>query len=332
MKPRLQDIAQDTGYSISTVSRVLRGSEKISKKAQKKIFESAQRLNYPLNRLNNGIQPGMVNVAMVATSFHEGEFYASLLYGFNEAAEAMGIQFFMMSVERHRNRLNSILQDLSNLFDGIILFAPDLTHEQYKEIQRKLPKNYPVVSNGLMERPVFVTVTFDSYSGGHLAAVKYEKKGYHKVGVIKGPWYKTEARFRYNGFSDYVQHHAEMELLWEFEGDYLFDSGYEAFRAFHRLPEKPEAIFSSNDLMAHGFIEGAKETGYRIPEDVAIIGYDDLPYSRQMKPKLSTIKTDLTALGEATLKSLQDQMKNGGTQQRGMLSFIPVELVLREST
>lgn len=332
MKTTLKDIAGATGYSISTVSRVLNGSGKISTKVQNEILLCAEQLQYPLAKLNSHyLSNSEKHVAMVITGFHLGEFYASFFQGFNLAAAHNGVQLYMMSIDKPKKEVKHILSELSKqYYNGIILFAPEFNRTDYEDLQTKLPPLFPIISNGLIENPAFSTITFDHYSGGHMAAMYFEQRNYTRVGVIKGPLLKTESRFRYNGFRDYVSQSHTMDLAWEFEGNFLYDSGIEAFEDFQTCRNKPQAIFSSNDLMGKAFMDAAQREGYAFPGDIALIGFDDLPLCEQGHPTITSIKTDFEKLGAATINELLDKMKNPAPQ-KGILSMIPVTLLKRDS-
>ncbi|HLR26438.1 MAG TPA: LacI family DNA-binding transcriptional regulator [Fodinibius sp.] len=333
MKVTLKDIAEDTGYSISTISRVLNGSEKLSTKARHKIYQSAKKLNYPLYQTLSGEELiDTLNVALVLTQFDTGEFYASFFSGFNTAAQNKDIQLSLIILHSSFEDSLERLKKLCNMkIDGLIVFAPQYKQSDYKEIQDALPDDYPVVSAALIENPVLSTVTFDGYSGGYLAAEHFKNRGYKKCGIIRGAFEAIEARYRSNGFKDFIYQTNDMELIWDFDGDFSFESGRKAFKSFHKLEDKPRAIFASNDGMCHAFMEGALMHGYDIPGDIAIVGYDDLPICEHHYPSISSVHTNYQKLGEVTLEKLKEILSNP-KQDKGVLSLVPVNLEVRESS
>jgi DNA-binding LacI/PurR family transcriptional regulator len=332
-KITLKDIADETGYSVSTVSRVLNGSNKISIPTRDAILKSAQHHNYRLPKEKNAENSTqLLNLALIATGFHEGEFYVSFFNGLNEAAKKNNIRLFLAGVSDLNGELTQLMKKitLSN-YDGAIIFIPEFKQFDYEKLDAMVPSKFPVISNALIETPVFSTITFDSYSGGHLAARHFEDKKHTKVGVIKGPNVRAEARFRFNGFADYVNHHEEMELSWIYNGNFTFDSGHDAFEEFDGLEDKPTAIFACNDAMCNGFMEAAIHNEYNFPKEIAIMGYDNLPVCRHNRPTMSSINTDYEQLGMATMKLLREKLSNPDLET-GMLSFVPVSITEREST
>lgn len=333
MKITLKDIARETGYSISTVSRVLSNAGNNSKKARNDILQAAERLNYPVVWIKDvDHRKKKLNIALV-TDFHEGEFYASFFYGFLRSALSEKVRLSLLSVSEPRIEIVPFIEELirDSYYQGVILFIPELEWEDYINLLEVIPDEFPVVSNALIENPPLSTITFDGYSGGHQAAQHLYECGFRRVGIVKGPPRKAESNFRYNGFSDYIEGKPDMKLLWEYTGDFEYNSGVCSFEALHESDIKLEAVFVSNDLMAKAFADTAIAHHYRIPEDIAVLGYDNLPMCRQGKLPISSIHTDFEQLGAASIQTLKNRMKQD-QYTHGILSFIPVSLVKRDST
>lgn len=331
MKVTLKDIANDTGFAISTISRVLSGSDKISVRTQRKVISSAEKLGYKFAGSEKYKQNNRIRVALVASGFHEGEFYSSYFHGLNKASTQNNVHLFLNAILDYKNNLPKFLTELaSNYYDGIVLFIPELVRSDYEAIAKTLQEKYPIISNSLIENPIFPTVTFDSYSGGYLAAQKFQEKGYKKLGIILGPPERSESRFRKNGFLDYVSQKDDLQCIWTAKGNFTYNSGISAFKKFHEEKVKPEAIFASNDTMAQAFLMMAKEYGYSIPGDIAIIGYDDLPHNQYTHPRLSSIHTDYENLGNTTIKALLERIAKTDISS-GLLSFVPVTVSEKES-
>lgn len=333
MKVRLQDIADETGFSVSTVSRVLNGSTTISEETKNEVLRSARELGYRTPRIRNAhLSQNLLNIALIATGFHEGEFYVCFFHGLNKAAEKNNIRLNLLGILEPEKELSFIAKEITaSHFDGIILFIPEFKRECYEQLLQKVPDQFPIISNALIEDPVFPTITFDSNSGGHLAAKHFEERGYKTAGIIEGPVARSEARFRSNGFKDFINRSQTMKLLWKFSGDFTFEAGVNAFKSFEKLRHKPEAIFACNDSMANGFMEAAKQKRYSFPEDIALIGYDDLPVCRHNQPTISSIHTDYEELGMATMKALRERVSNTDLKSN-LVSFVPVSVSARESS
>lgn len=334
MKVTLKDIAESTGYSVSTVSRVLANSDKISSKAKGEILEVARKLHYPLIRIRNYDRKNdILNVALVC-DFHEGQFYASYLYGYFAAAKKENINLSVLNIFDPRDTAHSFLKDLidDGYYDGVIILLPELEKKDYTQIIESIPDDFPIVSNALIDNPSLATFTFDGYSAGYQAAEHFYTSGFKNVGIVKGPGFKSETRFRYNGFNDFISTHDDMNLLWEFEGNYQFEDGVHAFSELKKAGKKLDAVFVSNDSMAFGFINAAKADGIRIPEDLAVMGYDNLPTCEHIQPTITSVNTDFVKLGSMSIKALKNMIEHKQENNLGMLSMVPVQLEKREST
>ncbi|TVQ71941.1 MAG: LacI family transcriptional regulator [Balneolaceae bacterium] len=336
MKPTLKQIAEKTGYSISTISRSLANSPSISKKTRDEVHREAREIGYrsTARKRRQRKKKKTLHFAFLS-EYRIGEFYASMFCGYRDASYKEDVRISLLSVRDQRKECVQTIQQIhkDNQYDGFILFFPALERAHYEEILKVLPSDFPVVSNALIDNPNIATITFDGYNGGRLAAAHFHELGYRRLGIIEGPAIRPESRFRSNGFLDYVQHQPDLELTWRFSGNYEFQSGIEAFQAFRKGSQAhpADAIFAANDSMATGFMEEARAAGLRIPDDVVILGYDNLPTGIHRKPRLSSIDTDFIELGISSIKTLKNKISKQG-YKHGTLSLIPVHLVQREST
>jgi len=333
-KVTLQDIAIDSGLSISTVSRALSRTGKISKEKESKVFESAYRLNYPLSAQHTPIElKNTINIALIAKHY-TGEFFASLFEGFDLATTNTKARINLLSVSHSSSSPDYLASYLEKShFDAAIIFLPDYKADDYRAILSSLPPDFPIVSIAPIVNPVMDTVTFDNYRGGYLVAKHFEELGYTNVGIIQGASHKSEAMLRKNGFLDYVQVSDKMNMVWDYNGDYSFEQGQLAYQIFKDSSVKPDAIFCSNDSMALGFVHDAIRDGVHIPNDLAIAGFDDLPICNLYTPTITSVHTPYELLGKKTLELLFDRLHNDkSTNQTGFTSLVPVTLSVRESS
>lgn len=334
MKATLKDISDKTGLSISTVSRILRGESKTSSKNVELTIKAAQEINYPLNsRVLNGKYDykQRLQVALV-TSFYPDEFYSTFFYGFNSATKGFNINLSLYTFNPAEGSLGEFLTELShNSIDAAVLFLPTLQEQDYRNMLDNIPEDFTLISAAPLFNPVLDTITFDSYRGGYIVAKHFYEKGYHDVGIITGPTNKNESLLRKNGFTDYISQKSDMNLTWIFEGDYTFDAGKNAYEEYSALTKKPRAVFASNDYMCLGFLEQATKDGLKIPQQIAIAGYDDLPICNYVHPSITSVHTNYEILGQKTFNILKEKMKSESNHS-GVLSIIPVTLSIRSST
>lgn len=332
MKVTLKDISEATNFSVSTISRAIRGEGRISEKNRRKILAAAHKLGYPLPTTGRKIPKDQPPNIVLITQFHPGEFYASFFNGFVEASISKKVTVSLFSVTHDIDSVSSLIEKLRNLgYAAAVIFVPELKEEQYRHILHATPKDFPVISCSNIDNSVLDTVTFDAYQGAVLAARHLYEQGCRRLGIIEGPHEMPEARFRTNGYMDFIKQHDDADLAWDFKGDYTLEAGKKAFENFTNLDKKPQAVFTANDAMALGFMESAREAGYEFPKDIALVGYDNLPMCENHYPRISSIVTDYTRLAENTIDSLLSRLKKP-VEHQGIVSMVPVSIKIRQSS
>lgn len=331
MKVTLKDIAEDTGYSISTVSRVLNGFD-TNPGTKEAILKSARKLNYPIQNFDEALDSNELLEILLITGIEVGEFYATFFDGLNKAASRQNVRLSLASLENRIPKIEDIGKKIEEEdFDGLIINVPRFSKEQYTALKGVLPEDFPVVSNEILDNPIFETVGFDNYGGGQLVARHFEDQGYTTCGIIRGPNDKNVSRQRAHGFVDYITHSETMSLDWEFEGNFSFEAGIEAFDDYNSQDGPPEAIFSGNDNMCQGFMQQAMVEGYEFPDDIAIVGYDDLPICSRHRPKISSVHTNYEHLGVVSIQRMKTLLENKNLP-KNMMNLVPTKLVARESS
>jgi DNA-binding LacI/PurR family transcriptional regulator len=335
MKVTLNDIADETGFSVSTVSRALRDIEKVSPKNKQIIIDTAKRLDYPLQDKSDRLARRKSTLIALIVGFHinEGEFYASFFDGFMRAGEKKNMKVSMFNASPRAEKICDLITQLGSVgYSAAVLMVSNLRHEDYRQITEQAPQDFPLVSCSDILHPVLNTVTFDGYGGGSLVAEHFAEKGYDTVGMIEGPPNKPSAQYRKNGFADTIKQADDIELIWSHPGHYNIESGIQAFKNFEILGQKPRAVFAADDASALGFMEAARARGYRFPEDIVLAGYDNLPICRYHFPTITSVKPDYGKLARVTLTTIEAQLFNHISHEEGLMSTLPVELVVRDSS
>ncbi len=332
MKVTLKDIAKSTNFSISTISRALRGEGRISEENKKKILETAYEMGYkvPAGK-KNATRIKTKHIAII-TQFHTGEFYASFFDGFDKAAQDLNIVVSLFNVSSKIDAIDELINNLKSLgYSAAVIFVSELTEKMYQRLLLATPSDFPMISCSNIYRPVLDTVTFDAYRGASLVAAHFIDQGYESFGLIEGPMDKPGARFRTNGFIDYINLHDGKHLIWTFKGDYTIDAGRAAFQEFNKIKGKPRAVFAANDTMAFGFMEMARENGWTFPDKIALAGYDNLPQCQNHFPRLTSVNTNFEILARNTLDKLISRIDKPKEHQ-GIVSLVPVSLEIRQSS
>ena len=327
MRVTLKHIADDTGLSIATVSRALSRQKRNHSNSEEQIYVSARKLGYPL--LTNSSENQQLSIALVMKLF-EGEFYASLINGFHEASGSTSSEIIFSYVAKQDDNLVDDIIKLSKKHSGICLFLPSMTDKDYLKIKEGVGQ-YPILSLLPSKNPKIDTVCFDSYRGGYILAKHFEEQGYKKFGFISGPSNRADALFRNNGFLNHIHENDDLELVWSFEGDFRSSSGKAAFAEYKNTGLKDVAIFGGNDYSCFGFMKAAIESGYKIPDDFIIAGYDNLSFCETFTPELTSIATDFHELGKKSIRIIENMVAEN-SDSFGNISMIPVEIKIRNST
>lgn len=334
MKTTLKDIAEDCGYSVSTVSRALRGDSSIHPDSERKIIQSARRLKYAHLPHTPAVDKLKDPFFAIITDFHEGEFYSSFYNGFIKASESTAINYGLHSVSNNAD-VELIIEEIQLLkrfgYHGGVLFVPHLTRDDYQKILDTVALDFPLLSTSVVHQPVMDTIAFDAYSGGFSVAKHFWERGYTRAAILLGPHNKPEALIRANGFADFSRQNPGFTIVWQFKGDYSLTSGQQAFAAFEKLKAKPQAVFAANDDMALGFMQAALAKGYNLPGDIGLAGYDDLRLCSIMQPNLTSVHTDFEALA-GHIGSILTRRLDKPVEHQGIQNLIPVSLAVRQST
>jgi len=327
MRVTLKHIADDTGLSIATVSRALSRQKRNHSASEVKIYASARKLGYPL--FTKAGENHQLSIALVMKLF-EGEFYASLINGFHEASGSTGSEIVFSYVAKQLDNPVDYIINLSKKYSGICLFLPSMTNNDYLKIKEKVG-SYPIISLLPSKNPKIDTVCFDSYRGGYMLAKHFQEQGYKKFGYISGPSKRADALFRKNGFLNHIHEHDDLELDWSFEGDFSSSSGKAAFAKYKNNGLKDIAIFGGNDYSCFGFMKAAIESGYKIPDDFIIAGYDNLSICETFTPELTSIATDFHELGKKSIRIIENMVAEN-SDSFGNISMIPVKIKIRTSS
>jgi len=326
MKCTLKDLARETGYSISTVSRFLCGKRRFYNKKEKVIFDTANKYNYPYiqNFYNNGIK---LKISLI-TTIRKGEFFSALLSDFHLAAKNSNCDIEVIDIEKNDFLYNKIDSFALNK-DGLCILFPDLNKEDC-DILESYNNKIPILSLSPILDASINTITFDNYKGGYLAAKRLKELGHGSIGIISGDDTVFEAVQRKNGFVDYLKSN-NMKCKWEYKGDYSLESGNKAFIDFHSKKLNNIGIFGVNDYMCFGFMKLALLSGINIPKQLSIIGFDNTPFCNNTIPELSSISTDFIELGRRSLSSLEKSFINYNKTEL-LTNLVPVKLIERSST
>lgn len=313
--PAMTDVARLAGVSHQTVSRVLNGHPNVREQTRLRVQAAIAELGYRPNRAARALVTGRSQVIGVVAQNTTLYGPASLLAAFEQAAAEAGFAVSVGSVRNldHRSISAVVERHLTHRVAGIVVIAPV---ESAGEALERLPKDVPLVTvDGDPCRPVPL-VTVDQIAGARAATRHLLDAGHRTVWHVSGPadWFDSAGRI--GGWRDELLA-AGAEVPPVMPADWSAASGYRCGQLLARMPEVT-AVFTANDHLALGVLRALSEAGRRVPEEVSLVGFDDVPEAAYFIPPLTTVRPDFAAVAEASLDLLLAQLGSGdpGTLRR----------------
>ena len=309
MSASIKEVALKAGVSIATVSRVLNDKGPVAEATRSRILEAIERLRYVPHGAARSLITNQTDTIGVLLPDLYGEFFSEVIRGIDQAARRNGLHVLISGFHSDRAEIEAVLRALRGRVDGLIVLSPDVDAQT---LRRNLPETLPVVLlntriNGQTPQTPgapgalnFDAINTDNH-GGALAMVRHlAALGHRRIALIRGPEENADAGERLRGYRDALRAEglAAAESL-ELAGDFSEDSGYRAGRLLLTLKPRPTAVFAANDSMAIGCLFALRAAGVRVPDDVALAGFDDIPIARYLTPSLSSVHVPIAELGHA---------------------------------
>lgn len=325
----IKDVAREAKLSVASVSRALNGSGGVTPATVKIVREVATRLRYVPDNAARSMITRRTNTIGVLLPDLYGEFFSELIRGIDLAARARGLNILVSSSHDDADEAAIALRSMHGRVDGLLVMSP---HADEDFLRRNLQVTLPsVLMNTLETNHDYATLSVDNRSGVRLMLEHLLDCGCQRIALIQGPARNQDVREREQAFHEVLAEHAAAEGAVILPGDFSEQSGYAAGQQLLALRPRPDAVFAANDMMAIGCMAALREAGLRIPDDIAVAGFDDVPMARYVTPPLTTVSVRIAELGRLALEQLCMQIADPG-------SLMPVHqrvtatLVIRAST
>ncbi|WP_055586058.1 LacI family DNA-binding transcriptional regulator [Peterkaempfera griseoplana] len=324
----IADIARAAGVSLPTVSRVLNGRGDVSRATRQRVEELLALHDYRRPAARSGHQAGLIDLVF---NDLDSPWAVEILRGVEDFARASGLGTVVSAVHHQAPSAQQWLVNLrSRSSDGVILVTSDLAPELHTELHR-LGVPTVVVDPAGVPTYDMPTVGSTNWTGGRSAVDHLLSLGHRRIGMIAGPPALLCSRARLDGYRAALELAGiEVDEQLIRQGDFHHECGFSEGARLLALDDPPTAIFASSDEMAVGVYEAARQHGLRIPDDLSVVGFDDLPQARWSPPPLTTVRQPLAEMGRTAADTLL-QLVRGETPQTPRIE-LATQLVVRSST
>ena len=332
-KVTIHDIAHALGLNASTVSRALADNPVVSQKTRELVQRKAEELNYQPNHMAAALRRGRSNILGVVIPAIDQAFFGAVIRGIEERAEEDNYRIIVSQTYDSYERERTMIRTLRRAqVDGVIISSAKDPNPDPSFYHQLIEDGFPLHFFDSM--PVGVeapAVVIDDEAGGYAATQLLIDAGYRRIAHFRGPQDFHIYRDRYRG---YLRAMAEANL--SVPAGYVidivshFDSGEQGFAELWRVPEKPEAIFSTSDYTAAGCMRAARQLGIRVPEELAVVGFSNEPFATIVSPQLTSVDQRCHDMGRAVAERLLRQLRGEGAEDELRHVLEPVVMV-RES-
>lgn len=326
--PTIRDVAARAGVSYQTVSRVINGDSRVRPATRARVEDAISEMGYHPNAIARFMATGSTCTFTCLAPNLTDYTFASIIEGAELEARRNGYTLFSASAADEptfAHLVDSMVA--SRRTEGLMVINP-YADQRYQHV----PKAVPTVFIGARPRVEAVaSVALDDEAAGQIATQHLLVRGHSHIALISGPLVEDCSQDRLSGYETALRAaDIEPDPVYVVEGDWSATSGYRAFHTLAQLPVPPTAVFAQNDRMAVGVIRAARDLGLSVPEDVAVMGVDDMPLASYFDPPLTTIRQDLHAIGQQAACLLIHAVQNPTAPHQHLR--LPAELIIRAST
>jgi len=327
----LVQVAKKAGVSVMTASRAMSGEGYVSEETRNKVQAAARELGYTTNALARVMKGGRTNVIGVVVNDLSSVVVNAFVSAMTEEVRKHEMDLFIYNsigqLDEQTQRRHSQL--LHGLWDGLVYVLPRMTDEYLHALEKS---DSPIVLINFCRRSTTLPVIQgDNFNAARDAVAGLIAQGHQRIAFIKGTHWTGQSAERERGYRQALAD-ARIKVdnhLIE-QGNYSEQSGLEAGRRLLSLAQRPTAVFAANDEMAIGCMNAAHEMGVQVPDELSLIGFDDVSAASIVRPQLTTLRHPITLMAQAAVQELMRRIQ-GQPGQRQRVEF-PAEMVVREST
>ena len=328
MATTIKDVARAAGVSVATVSRAINGAENVTPETRQRVKAAALQLRFTPSSAARSLITRRTHTVGALLPDLFGEYFSELIRGIDLKARARGLHLLVSSSHGDAQEAASALRAMHGRVDGLLLMSP---HIDTASLAANLPLGLPVVLiNTRLPEDGLSSFAVDNHGGAFAMTRHLISRGHRQVAFIGGPDNNYEAQERLRGYRSALAGLLPGAPELVLPGDFTEESGWRAGSEIATLAQRPTAVFCGNDMMAIGCLAALAEAGVRVPQDIALAGFDDIPIARYVTPPLTTVRVRIAELGSLALDRLFSAIETPG-RSATQHQTLRAELVVRQS-
>jgi HTH-type transcriptional repressor purR len=328
----IKDVAKMAGVSTTTVSHVINKTRFVAKETEEAVMQAIKSLKYSPSAVARSLKVNTTkSIGMIVTT-SESPYFAEIIHAVEDHCYRQGYSLFLCNTQNDPEKIKNHVEMLTKKrVDGLLVMCSEYTQHSLDVLSGF--SSVPMVVMDWGPNADTDIIEDNSFNGGYIATKHLIDCGHKAIGLIAGELDKTTARTRYEGFVKAMNEaYLPIHENWIMEGFFEPEDGYECMNKILVQDNLPTAVFCCNDVMALGAISAITEKGLRVPDDISIIGYDNIHSSRFYAPPLTTIHQSKSRLGAQAVNLLFERIanKDNDSHEKHRIAIHP-ELVLRKS-
>ncbi|MCF2905605.1 LacI family transcriptional regulator [Octadecabacter sp. CECT 8868] len=330
----LQDVARVARVSTATVSRTLSNPDVVSESTRRRVSEAVKATGYRINRAARNLRTQRAHSVLVLLPDLANPFFSTILEGISRNLSRLGYSMLIASTEQVHDsgeRLVDYLEDARA--DGMIILDGGLDAEVVEKLENAPQAKRILFACEWVEGADFPSVRCENRHGTRAAVNHLHDLGHSKIGHVTGPEGNVLMHTRKDALvAEMARLNLELKPEWVIAGDFSLAAGCKAAQTWIALEDRPTAVFCASDQLAMGFIAELSRHGIKVPQDVSVMGFDDIELAEQFIPPLTTIRQDRLMIGQTAAEILMTRILTPNEEPAEHAAVLPVSLVVREST
>lgn len=332
---RLKEVAKKAGVSVATASRIINDKPSqvpISQETKRKVLEAAKKLNYYPNIFARSLRTKKTGIVGLIVSDITDPYFGGIIDGVEKVLNENDYYFFLSSAQNSPEKEELYVTKFrKGLVDGLLILGGTQRFTD-NEVKQIMESGIPIVLVGRSAPHHNISsVTVDNFRGGFLATEHLIKLGHRHIVHITSHKPRADGKERLNGYKSSMEKYGLKDRFWIEKGDITAESGYEVMSNILGKIKRPSAVFALNDRSALGVIQAIRNQGLRIPEDIAVVGFDDIPISAHFNPPLTTVRQPQTEMGKLGAELLLKVIRKEDEITENIIILKP-ELIVRRSS